>query len=160
MNVYVLISFHSFQLYSVSCSTGLQLNERPTLIQSYSDREEPKIVRELERIAKENRIKILFVVIPDSGPTYSTIKKLAEIRVPNGVLTQCIKAGTVFRKRSDMSTISNSMWSNVEINYFSIRKRNGNYFSIKNSSPLIAIIEKLLKTQFENLKSNNIFQFC
>lgn len=55
--------------------------------------------------AKNEGIRILFCVIPDSGPTYAKIKQLAEMRV--GVLTQCIKGGTVFKKRNDGSTISN-----------------------------------------------------
>lgn len=94
-----------FQLCSVSRSTGLQLAQRPTSIQSISDREIPKIKSEIAKIGRENKIKILFVVIPDSGPTYSLIKKTAELE--SGVLTQCIKGGTVFKKRTDVSTISN-----------------------------------------------------
>lgn len=62
------------------------------------------IQNELEKAKKEG-IRILFCVIPDSGPTYAKIKQLAEIRI--GVLTQCIKGGTVFKKRTDGSTISN-----------------------------------------------------
>lgn len=64
----------------------------------------PKIQKELEN-AKREGIRILFCVIPDSGPTYAKIKQLAETRI--GVLTQCIKGGTVFKKRTDGSTISN-----------------------------------------------------
>ncbi|XP_055305200.1 protein argonaute-2-like [Sitodiplosis mosellana] len=92
-------------LYNTSRATGLQLAEHPSDIRTISDRETNKIKQEMERLGKENRIKILFVIIPDSGPTYSQIKKMAEIDY--GVLTQCIKGGTVSRKRNDMSTISN-----------------------------------------------------
>lgn len=70
-------------------------------------REIQQIQRELEGIGAEGKIKIVFVIVPDSGSTYSEIKKAAEIKSRTGVLTQCIKGGTVFRKRGDGSTISN-----------------------------------------------------
>lgn len=81
------------------------LSERPDDIQTIPDRDTRQIKTELDKIAREKRIQILFVIIPDGGPTYSTIKKMAELQC--GVLTQCIKGGTVFRKRNDGSTISN-----------------------------------------------------
>lgn len=58
----------------------------------------------LQRIRK-NQCKVLFCIIPDRGETYASIKQAAELRC--GVLTQCIKANTIFRKRGDGSTISN-----------------------------------------------------
>lgn len=61
----------------------------------------------MENVGQAQKIHILFVVIPDSGPTYSRIKTMAEIENNFGVLTQCIKGGTIFRKRNDGSTISN-----------------------------------------------------
>ena len=54
--------------------------------------------------AKEG-IELMFCIVPDSGPSYAMVKQSAELRC--GVLTQCIKAGTVYRKRNDGSTISN-----------------------------------------------------
>lgn len=58
----------------------------------------------LNRI-KANNANILFCVIPDSGDAYAKIKQSAELRC--GVLTQCIKAATLFRKGTDVSTASN-----------------------------------------------------
>lgn len=60
---------------------------------------------ELERIGKQKEIGILFCIIPDNGPTYAKIKQMSELRY--GVLTQCIKAVTISKKRKDPSTISN-----------------------------------------------------
>lgn len=77
----------------------------PSSIINVSDRDRDGIPREMDRIAKEGKIRILFVVVPDVGSTYAKIKQTAEIEC--GVLTQCIKSGTVFRKRNDGSTISN-----------------------------------------------------
>lgn len=54
---------------------------------------------------RERNTQVLFCVIPDSGDTYARIKQAAELRC--GVLTQCIKAGTMFRKGKDGSTVSN-----------------------------------------------------
>ncbi|XP_066249645.1 protein argonaute-2-like isoform X2 [Euwallacea similis] len=39
---------------------------------------------------------VIFVVVPDSGPQYSYVKKASEIAV--GCLTQCVKSSTVSRK--------------------------------------------------------------
>lgn len=54
---------------------------------------------------KQNNCRILFCIIPDFGNAYAPTKQAAEIRC--GMLTQCIKAGTVFRKGGDPSTINN-----------------------------------------------------
>lgn len=59
----------------------------------------------MDKIAKEGKIRILFVVVPDGGPMYAKIKQTAEIQC--GILTQCIKSFTVYKKRTDPSTISN-----------------------------------------------------
>lgn len=130
-----LILFTLFKLVNVSRSTGLQLAQQPTDTQTISDRdsrrEVEKIKNYMERISKENRIKIHFVVIPDSGPTYSSIKKTAELQC--GVLTQCIKGGTVFRKRTDTSTISNIL---LKVN----AKLNGTNHRL--NSPTIDILSK------------------
>lgn len=96
-----------FQLVRVSGSTGLKLAPRPQDILMFSERDLPKIRKEIDRIGQERKISIVFCVVPDSGQTYSDIKKYAEIESKNGVLTQCIKGGTIFRKRNDGSTISN-----------------------------------------------------
>lgn len=79
----------------------MNLADKPTYVRSVDSR---NIENELVK-AKTEGIRILFCVIPDSGPTYAKIKQLAEIRI--GVLTQCIKSNTVFKKRNDGSTISN-----------------------------------------------------
>lgn len=50
-------------------------------------------------------MQVLFCVIPDRGDSYARIKQAAELRC--GVLTQCIKATTLFKKGTDQSTIAN-----------------------------------------------------
>lgn len=85
----------------VSEPTRLNLAEKPAYIR---DADARNFEKEMQQ-AKAEGIRILFCVIPDSGPIYAKIKQLAETKV--GVLTQCIKGSTVFRKRSDGSTISN-----------------------------------------------------
>lgn len=82
----------------------MNLADRPVYTRSVDNRYIANIQKELEN-AKNDGIRILFCVIPDSGPTYAKIKQLAETRI--GVLTQCIKGTTVFKKRRDGSTISN-----------------------------------------------------
>lgn len=94
------------QLYRCSGPTGLLLAAQPSDIFIVKDRDPiPKTQSELQRIGREKKIRIVFCVIPDSGQTYARIKQAAEIDY--GVLTQCIKGNTVFRKRRDGSTISN-----------------------------------------------------
>lgn len=53
----------------------------------------------------QNKIELLFVVIPDSGSTYAKIKIAAEIRC--GILTQCVKQSTIYKKSNDIATINN-----------------------------------------------------
>lgn len=91
-------------MLQTSASTNLNLAEQPTYTRRVDSRNISNIQKELEN-AKTEEIRILFCVIPDRGPAYAKIKQLAETRI--GVLTQCIKGGTVHRKRFDRSTISN-----------------------------------------------------
>lgn len=58
----------------------------------------------MDRI-KDKNADILFCVIPDSSDAYAKIKQSAELRC--GVLTQCIRATTIFKKNKDGSTLSN-----------------------------------------------------
>ncbi|XP_037046508.1 protein argonaute-2-like [Bradysia coprophila] len=94
--------------FRISKPTNLNLAEKPTYVRSVNTVNprdiDANIQKELE-FAKNEQIRILFCIIPDSGPMYSKIKQLAETRI--GVLTQCIKGTTVFKKRKDGSTISN-----------------------------------------------------
>lgn len=76
----------------------------PAYTHNVDDRNERAIRAEMD-LAKKEKVRILFCVIPDSGPAYAKVKQIAELQV--GVLTQCIKGGTVFKKRNDGSTISN-----------------------------------------------------
>lgn len=93
-----------FQFLRVSGPTNLNLAPRPEYMNDVNSRDFRNIENEMKR-AKDAGIRILFCVIPDSGPTYAKVKQFAELR--HGVLTQCIKGGTVFKKRNDGSTISN-----------------------------------------------------
>lgn len=90
---------------------------------------------ELERIGREKKVQIVFVIIPDSGPTYAKIKQKAEINY--GVLTQCIKGGTVFRKRNDGSTISNIC---LKVN----AKLNGTNYKLQSSAILSQMPGKVM----------------
>lgn len=96
-------------------------------IKNVSDRDERLLGSELERIGRERKVQIVFVIIPDSGPTYAKVKQKAEINY--GVLTQCIKGGTVFRKRNDASTISNIC---LKVN----AKLNGTNYKLQSSAIL------------------------
>lgn len=88
----------------MSAGNNLKLDSN-YFIEALSDRcNDRQLDQCLENINKQNA-NILFCVIPDFGTTYARIKQAAEIRC--GVLTQCIKAGTVYRKGRDGSTISN-----------------------------------------------------
>uniref|UniRef100_A0AAG5DU07 Argonaute 2 n=1 Tax=Anopheles atroparvus TaxID=41427 RepID=A0AAG5DU07_ANOAO len=63
----------------------------------------------MENIKKENPT-ITIVVLPFRGEVYSKVKQKAELASERiGLLTQCIKAFTVQRKGTDMSTINNIM---------------------------------------------------
>lgn len=53
---------------------------------------------------KDNNVRILFCVGPDSGSAYAIIKQVAEIEV--GILTQYLKGSTVLNKLNQ-STIAN-----------------------------------------------------
>lgn len=78
---------------------------------------------------KNNGCKILFCIIPDFGNSYANVKQAAEIRC--GILTQCIKAGTVYRKGRDLSTINNIL---LKVN----AKLNGtNHKLDQNASPIL-----------------------
>lgn len=83
----------------------MNLAREPAFIKDIDSRASDKVLETQLDIVKKEKASIAFVIIPDFGNIYAKIKQLAEIKC--GVLTQCIKAGTVFRKRSDGSTISN-----------------------------------------------------
>lgn len=104
----------------------MNLAERADFIQDVDSRDIRKIQGEMDR-AKAEGIRILFCIIPDSGPTYAKIKQTAELQV--GILTQCIKGGTVFKKRNDGSTISNIL---LKVN----AKLNGTNHRL-NASPIL-----------------------
>lgn len=74
---------------------------RPRNGRSPADREIDVVMKRI----KDNKVDILFCVIPDSGDTYAKVKQSAELRC--AVLTQCIRATTVFKKGNDGSTASN-----------------------------------------------------
>lgn len=65
---------------------------------------DPDIDRLMNELIKQG-CQLLVCIIPDFGDNYAKVKQAAEIRC--GLLTQCIKAGTIFRKGEDDSTISN-----------------------------------------------------
>lgn len=108
-------------------------------ILNISDRDDRRTASNLEnalaQIVKEKHIEIVFVIIPDGGPTYATVKQIAELE--HGVLTQCIKGGTVFRKRKDGSTISNIL---LKVN----AKMNGTNHKLQSSAILTKFPGKVM----------------
>lgn len=83
----------------------MQINDRPFIIEHTNDRDARGLESKMEEI-KRMKAKIVFVIIPERGGMYAKIKQMAEIDC-GGILTQCIKSGTVSKKRNDGSTISN-----------------------------------------------------
>ncbi|KOC70760.1 Protein argonaute-2 [Habropoda laboriosa] len=56
---------------------------------------------------KQQNIQLVIVVIEERDNTvYGLIKQISELNIPNGMVTQCIKAGTI-KKRLSESTIIN-----------------------------------------------------
>ncbi|XP_055589001.1 protein argonaute-2 [Uranotaenia lowii] len=64
----------------------------------------------LEDIKKE-KLDLVFVIVPESREDiYAKVKQKAELSL--GILTQCIKSNTIYRKRTDASTIAN-IWLKI-----------------------------------------------
>ncbi|CAH1128332.1 unnamed protein product [Ceutorhynchus assimilis] len=64
--------------------------------------------------SQKGKFDIIFVVVPDSGPQYSFVKKAAEIAV--GCLTQCIKSNTVARKINPQTVLNIMLKVNSKLN--------------------------------------------
>lgn len=99
----------TFQLMTVSKGCQVHMCKDSFIEQLVPDRNQ-RFLRDGDIDATMQRIKdrqaaVLFCIIPDSGDTYAKIKQAAELRC--GVLTQCIKASTIFKKGNDGSTVSN-----------------------------------------------------
>lgn len=71
----------------MSTQSGLNLAEAPDEITNASDRNEREINAALARFGEQKRVQIVFVIIPDSGPTYAKVKQIAEFRAPIGIIT-------------------------------------------------------------------------
>lgn len=86
-------------------------------IEVYKGNNDGQLEKQLD-IIKDRKCNVLFCVIPDrDNKFYASVKQVAELRC--GVLTQCIKAGTVFRKGTDGSTVSNILLKvNAKLNGF------------------------------------------
>ncbi|XP_058459354.1 protein argonaute-2 [Malaya genurostris] len=74
-------------------------------------------IRDLDNILqdlKQKQMDLVIVVIPaaggPNGDVYAKVKQKAEL--VTGLLTQCIKGDTLFKKRGDLSTISN-IWLKI-----------------------------------------------
>ncbi|XP_055301016.1 protein argonaute-2-like [Sitodiplosis mosellana] len=105
-------------LHRSSISVGLCLAKDPLYMNSVVRSDErfvpddglgKRVRGELQMIAEEKAIRMLFCIIPDRGQIYGKIKKMAEI--DHGVLTQCMKSKTVNEtvqdRRKGGTTISN-----------------------------------------------------
>lgn len=63
---------------------------------------------------KDQKYDVILVVVPDTGPQYSWVKKAAEIVV--GCLTQCVKLGTVSRKMNGQTASNILLKVNSKLN--------------------------------------------
>lgn len=114
------------QLIRLAGSVKMELSPN-FFIEEISDRaRDDDITRVLNNI-KSRGTEILFCIIPDSGDSYAQVKQAAELRC--GVLTQCIKASTVYKKGNDASTVSNIL---LKVN----AKLNGTNHTLLNSPVL------------------------
>ncbi|XP_076257754.1 protein argonaute-2-like isoform X5 [Rhynchophorus ferrugineus] len=63
---------------------------------------------------ESKKYDIIFVVVPDSGPQYSYVKRAAETQT--GCLTQCVKQTTVCRKMNQMTALNILLKVNSKMN--------------------------------------------
>lgn len=100
--------FFILQLQQCGQRVNMQISDMSRILRlELSNRmkaDECKIDEMMNSLIKNN-CKLLFCVIPDRGTAYAQIKQAAEIRC--GILTQCLRAGTVSRKGTDESTVNN-----------------------------------------------------
>ncbi|XP_055531383.1 protein argonaute-2 isoform X2 [Wyeomyia smithii] len=98
---------------------------------------EPRVmreyIRELDSIfgkLKADRMDLVIVIIPGIGDAYAKVKQKAEL--VTGLLTQCIKGDTIFKKGTDQSTLNN-IWLKINA------KTNGtNHKLVQNYKPPFA----------------------
>lgn len=68
------------------------------MIQNKTNLRDDREIDSVMSFFKDEKVEIIFVVIPDSGDSYSRIKVSAETKY--GILTQCIKGRTMSRMNS------------------------------------------------------------
>nr|WJM99327.1 AGO2 protein 2097 [Hypothenemus hampei] len=71
-------------------------------------------IEQLFKNLKNEKYNVIFVIIPDSGPQYSYVKKAAELVV--GCLTQCVKSGTVGRRMNKQTAANILLKVNSKLN--------------------------------------------
>lgn len=100
-------------IFQVSKKHGIQLEQFSMQQTYYEPRDLRNAIRQLDSIfddLKRQKMDFVIVVISAMGDHYSKVKQRAELET--GLLTQCVKGDTLFRKAGDMSTINN-IWLKI-----------------------------------------------
>lgn len=117
-------------IFKVSRKHGINLEPFSMQQTYYEPRDLRNAIREVDSIfedLKKQKMDFVIVVISGMGDQYSKVKQRAEL--VTGLLTQCIKGDTVYKKAGDMSTINN-IWLKINA------KTNGtNHVLIPQSKP-------------------------
>lgn len=100
-------------IFQVSKKHGIQLEPFSMQQTFFEPRDMRNAIRQLDSIfddLKRQKMDFVIVVISAMGDHYSKVKQRAELET--GLLTQCVKGDTIFRKAGDMSTINN-IWLKI-----------------------------------------------
>lgn len=100
-------------IFQVSQKHNIQLEPFSMQQTYYEPRDLRNAIREVDSIfedLKKQKMDFVIVVISGIGDQYAKVKQRAEL--VTGLLTQCIKGDTVFKKAGDMSTINN-IWLKI-----------------------------------------------
>lgn len=100
-------------IFNVSRKHGIQLEPFSMQQTYYEPNDLRNVLRNLNSIIddlKKQQLAFVIVVISSRGDQYAKVKQRAELET--GLLTQCVKGDTLFRKADDMSTINN-IWLKI-----------------------------------------------
>lgn len=100
-------------IFQVSQKHNIQLEPFSMQQTYYEPRDLRNAIREVDSIfedLKKQKMDFVIVVISAMGDHYAKVKQRAEL--VTGLLTQCVKGDTLFRKAGDMSTINN-IWLKI-----------------------------------------------
>ncbi|XP_058827785.1 protein argonaute-2 [Topomyia yanbarensis] len=104
-------------IYRLAEKQQVQLEPFSMKSNFYEPRDMRSCIRDLDNILQElkrQQMDLVIVIIPaaggPNGDVYAKVKQKAELFT--GLLTQCIKGDTLFKKRGDLSTINN-IWLKI-----------------------------------------------